>query len=157
MFRTICISLCFSVIVFTCTSCATLFEGTTEEIQLASDPSGATATINDGASGTTPYSLEQYRNRDLQIHFSKPGYQSQEISDTSHVQWGYLVSDIFFTGLIGLAVDGLDGAMFAHSQQMVAAHLVALPTRVGTYAPSPAEPIAAQPVQQDLDDSMKAE
>jgi hypothetical protein len=110
-------------VLFTSASCATLFQGTSEEIALASDPSGVAVAVNDGHSGTTPYSLRENREQDLQIHFSKPGYQSQDISDASHVQWGYVVSDLFFCGLIGLAVDGLDGAMFAHSQQMVSAHL----------------------------------
>jgi hypothetical protein len=115
------------IALFSCTSCATLFQGTHEEIALASDPSGAAVTINDGHSGSTPYSIHENREEDLQVHFSKPGYQSEDIADTSHVQWGYVVSDIFFTGLIGLAVDGLDGAIFAHSQQMVSAHLDPLP------------------------------
>ena len=110
-------------------SCATLFQGTSEEIDLASDPSGATTSINDGRNGVTPYSIHVNRDQDLQVHFSKPGYQTYDVSDVSHVEWGYLVSDIFFTGLIGLAVDGLDGAMFYHSEQMVSAHLEPLPTQ----------------------------
>ncbi len=74
------------------------------------------------------------RNDDLDIHVSKAGYSSTDISDTSHVEWGYLVSDIFFTGLIGLAVDGIDGAMFYHNQAMVSAHL---------------DPVALSPAQSD--------
>jgi hypothetical protein len=118
--------------------CATLFQGTNEEIMVASDPPGAQVTINDGHQGTTPYSMRVNRDDDLQIHVSKPGYSSSDISDTSHIQWGYLVSDIFFTGLIGLGVDGIDGAMFYHNQAMVTAHL-------DPVAPSPAQSDAALP------------
>jgi len=124
--------------------CATLFQGTNEEIMVASDPAGAQVSINDGRQGTTPYSMRVNRNDDLQIHVSKPGYSSTDISDTSHVEWGYLVSDLFFTGLIGLAVDGIDGAMFYHNQAMVSAHLdpiVASPvvqSDMGAAAPAPA-------------------
>ena len=129
-----------------CTSCATLFQGTSEEIQLASDPSGAATSVNDARSGVTPYSVRVNREEDLQVHFSKSGYQSQDISDDSHVQWGYLVSDIFFTGLIGLAVDGIDGAMFAHSQQMVSAHLDPISNQsAGSSLPAAVQPAAVQP------------
>jgi hypothetical protein len=61
------------------------------------------------------------------------------------VEWGYLVSVFFFTGLIGLAIDGLDGAMFYHSQQMVSAHLEPLPNQpaaVNTAAPAPGAALA---------------
>lgn len=90
---------------------------------VASDPAGAQVTVNDGRSGSTPYSMRVNRNEDLQIHVSKAGYSPYDESDNSRIEWGYLVSDIFFTGLIGLAVDGLDGAMFYHNQAMVTAHL----------------------------------
>lgn len=121
--------------------CATLFQGTNEEIMVASDPAGAQVSINDGRQGTTPYSMRVNRNDDLQIHVSKPGYSSTDIADTSHVEWGYLVSDIFFTGLIGLAVDGIDGAMFYHNQAMVSAHLDPISpaqSDTGAAAPAPA-------------------
>jgi hypothetical protein len=113
-----------------CTSCATLFQGTKDEIQFNSDPQGATATVNDGHSGATPYSINVSRNDDLQVQFSRAGYQPQQISDPTQVQWGYVVSDIFFTGLIGLAIDGIDGAMYTHSQHMVSAHLEPLPSAI---------------------------
>jgi hypothetical protein len=123
-------------------SCATLFQGTNEEIDLASDPSGANTSISDGRNGVTPYSIHINRDQDLQVHFSKPGYQTYDVSDVSHVEWGYLVSDIFFTGLIGLAVDGLDGAMFYHSEQMVTAHLEPLPIQPLVQVPVQSQPLA---------------
>ena len=78
-------------------SCATLFQGTNEEIMVASDPAGAQVTVNDGRSGSTPYSMRVNRNEDLQIHVSKAGYSPYDESDNSRIEWGYLVSDIFFT------------------------------------------------------------
>ncbi|HJU27715.1 MAG TPA: PEGA domain-containing protein [Candidatus Binataceae bacterium] len=106
-----------------CSSCATLFQGTKEEVMVNSDPSGANVTVNDGRSGVTPYSFRTSRDEDLQIHVSKPGYQPTDISDNSKFEWGYGISDIFFTGLIGLGIDAMDGASFYHEQTMVAAHL----------------------------------
>jgi hypothetical protein len=90
---------------------------------VSSDPPAATVTVNDGRSGVTPYSFRTSRDEDLQIHVSKPGYQATDISDNSKFEWGYGISDLFFTGLIGLGVDAIDGASFYHEQTMVAAHL----------------------------------
>ncbi len=88
------------------------------------------------------------RDDDLEIHVSKAGYSPTEIADASHIEWGYFVSDLLFTGLIGLAVDGLDGAMFYHNQAMVAAHLdpVSAPAALTTPAtPAPAKPALPAP------------
>ena len=120
--------------VFFASGCATLFQGNNEEIMVASDPPGAQVSVNDGRSGITPFSMKANRNDDLEIHVSKAGYSPEDIADTTHVEWGYVVSDIFFTGLIGLAVDGGDGAMFYHNQTMVTAHLEPI---VAYAAPNP--------------------
>jgi hypothetical protein len=117
-------SICASLLaVVFVSSCATLFQGTHEEIMVESDPPGAQVSVNDGRNGTTPYSMKVSRDDDVNIHVSKPGYAPMDVSDESHMAWGYFISDFFFTGLIGLAVDGLDGAMFYHNQTMVSAHL----------------------------------
>ncbi len=125
--------------------CATLFQGNSEEIMVESDPPGALVSVNDGRQGTTPYSLKTNRNDDLDIHVSKPGFSSEDIADTTHVEWGYLVSDLFFTGLVGLAIDGIDGAMFYHNQTMVSAHLEPV---LALSAP-PVSPSAAAAVASD--------
>jgi hypothetical protein len=49
----------------------------------------------------------------------------------------------FFTGLIGLAVDGLDGAMFYHNHDMVTAHLDPVASTAPAAAQSQAIPAAA--------------
>jgi hypothetical protein len=103
-------------------SCALLFQGTTEEINVASDPPGATATLNDGETKVTPFSISAPRDKDLQFHFSKPGYQSADVSDNSTVEPGFLVVDSIPL-LIPWAVDASAGAGFAHQQTSLVAHL----------------------------------
>jgi hypothetical protein len=133
-------SICASLVaVVFASGCATLFQGTNEEIMVQSDPPGAQVSVNDGRNGTTPYSMKVSRNDDVDIHVSKPGYAPMDIADESHMEWGYFISDFFFTGLIGLAVDGLDGAMFYHNQTMVSAHLEPM------YAQSDQSAAAARP------------
>jgi hypothetical protein len=132
-----------------CSSCATLFQGTSEEIMVASDPAGAQVTTTDGRGGTTPFSMRVNRNEDVQIHLTKAGYAPTDINDGTHVEWGYLVSDLFFTGLIGLAVDGIDGAMFYHNQEMVAAHLDPLPVTQQEPEAKASAPIPSQHARAD--------
>jgi hypothetical protein len=133
--------------------CATLFQGTNEEIMIESDPPGAQVSVNDGRQGTTPFSMKVNRNDDLDIHVSKPGYSPTDIADTSHAEWGYVVSDIFLTGLIGLGVDGIDGAMFYHNQTMVTAHLEPIALSSAPISPSaaaaPISPSAAAAIASD--------
>jgi PEGA domain len=141
-------SICASLVaVVFASGCATLFQGTNEEIMVQSDPPGAQVSVNDGRNGTTPYSMKVSRNDDVDIHVSKPGYAPMDISDESHMEWGYFISDFFFTGLIGLAVDGLDGAMFYHNQTMVSAHLEPMYAQSdqSSAAARPAVAVASQP------------
>jgi hypothetical protein len=102
-------------------SCASLLQGTTEQVTVMSDPSGATATLSNGETHVTPFTMAVPRQQDLQFHFSKPGYQSTDVADDSQIEGGYLAAD-FFT-FIGWPIDAATGAYFAHQQSTVIAHL----------------------------------
>lgn len=103
-------------------SCALLFQGTTEQINVVSDPPGATVTLNDGETKVTPFSMTAPREKDLQFHFSKPGYQSADVVDNSQVEPGFLAVD-FIPLVIPWAIDASAGAGYAHQQSDVMAHL----------------------------------
>jgi hypothetical protein len=103
-------------------SCGLVFQGTTEEINVASDPPGATVTLNDGETKVTPFSMTAPREKDLQFHFSKPGYQSADLSDNSEIEPGYLIAD-FIPLMLPWSIDAAAGAGFAHQQSSVTAHL----------------------------------
>jgi hypothetical protein len=103
-------------------SCGMVFQGTTEEINVASEPPGATVTLNDGETKVTPFSMTAPRKEDLQLHFSKSGYQSTDLSDESRIEPGFLMLDLmpFF---IPWAIDQAEGGGFAHQETSVIAHL----------------------------------
>jgi hypothetical protein len=124
-------------------SCALIFQGTTEEISVASDPPGATVTLNDGETKVTPFSMTAPREKDLQLHFTKPGYQSADLADNSRVEGGLLLIFEVIPLMIPWSIDAAEGAGFAHQQTTVTAHLEPesgaggdVPTK--TAAPSPA-------------------
>jgi hypothetical protein len=111
----------FGIVLLGTCSCALLNQGTKEEISVTSEPSGATATLSDGRTYLTPFSLTVPREQDLQIHFAKSGYQSTDVTDASHVEGIYVVPDILT--FIGFAIDASTGAYFAHDQSIIVGHL----------------------------------
>jgi hypothetical protein len=124
-------------------SCGLVFQGTTEEINVASEPPGATVTLNDGETKVTPFSMTAPREKDLQLHFTKPGYQSADLADNSQVEGGLLLICDVIPLLIPWSIDAAAGAGFRHQQTTVIAHLEPesgagedVPTK--TTAPSPA-------------------
>lgn len=102
-------------------SCALLLQGTTDQVAVMSEPPGATATLSNGETHVTPFTMTVPRQQDLQFHFSKPGYQSTDVTDDSQVEGGYLAADIFT--FLGWPIDAATGAYFAHQQSTVIAHL----------------------------------
>jgi len=102
-------------------SCLLLFQGTTEEIGVTSDPPGATVTLNNGETKVTPFTITVPREKDLQLHFSKVGYQSSDLVDNSQVE-GLIIVDVIPL-MIPWGIDASAGAGFAHQQTSLYAHL----------------------------------
>jgi len=115
-------ALVFAAGLVTACSCGLLFQGTTEEINVTSDPPGATVTLNDGETKVTPFSITVPREKDLQFHFSKPGYESADVVDNSQAEFGYMTAD-FIPLMLPWTIDAAAGAGFAHQQASVTAHL----------------------------------
>ena len=129
-------------------SCALIFQGSTEEITVTSEPPGATVTLNTGETKTTPFTMTVPRNQDLQLHFQKAGYQPVNIADNSRVEPIAIIVD-GIPLMIPWAVDASAGAGYEHQQSTVAAHLTpetgASPTNASdSGATSPTSPSASQ-------------
>ncbi len=103
-------------------SCGLVFQGTTEEINVASEPPGATVTLNDGERKVTPFSMTAPRKQDLQFHFSKAGYQSTDVADNSQVEAGLAMFEVIPL-MIPWSIDSAAGAGYTHQQTSVVAHL----------------------------------
>ena len=77
--------------------CASVTRGTTENISIASTPSGAEATISGldvPTACVTPCSVVVKRNADISVAFEKQGYQPQVVQ---------LTKEIPATGAVGFA------------------------------------------------------
>jgi hypothetical protein len=55
--------------------------------------------------------------------FEKEGFKSQTIQVDNKILVGTLIADIFLTGIIGVVVDLVDGAMYTMEQKQIEATL----------------------------------
>lgn len=60
--------------------CATMIRGTHEQLALSSTPPGASATLSNGQSCTTPCSIKLARDWSGTVTFAKAGCQARQIS-----------------------------------------------------------------------------
>lgn len=102
--------------------CGTIIHGTTEQVGVTSDPSGATVEIDKTKIGKTPLTQELSRKDTHSVKISMDGYKSREMiinRTTSGWAWG----NILFGGLIGLVVDASTGGLYKLEPNEVNAQL----------------------------------
>ena len=91
--------------------CGTIIHGTTQDVSVASSPSGASVVINGADIGETPITQELDRGSQHTIELNLDGYKSESIIVNRETS-GWVVGNIVFGGLIGLAVDAATGGMY---------------------------------------------
>ncbi len=92
--------------------CATIISGSDQEIKFQSHPDSATVTIDGRALGKTPLIQKLSRKDKHAVRFELDGYAPVDMTLTRTVN-GWVFGNIVFGGLIGVAIDGITGAMFA--------------------------------------------
>lgn len=103
-------------------ACATIIHGSSQDIGISSQPSGASVTVDKQPSGTTPVVAHLKRNENHEIAISLAGYQPFELV-TTHSVSGWVVGNLVFGGLIGLAVDAITGGLYNVNPGQVSAQL----------------------------------
>lgn len=92
-------------------ACATIMQGSEQEISVDSTPAGASISVDGQPMGTTPAVLRLARRDTHTLRLDLPGYAPYEMELTrklSNWVWGNIV----FGGVIGVVVDGSTGAMY---------------------------------------------
>jgi len=123
------------------TGCATITSGTTQRIDFASEPPGATATLSNGAVVETPGHLVLSRAKTYDVTIEKDGY----IPARSHIGQRSnpaIFGNILIGGLIGIIVDSSTGAAYLLTPEKVSVTLIADP---GTTTETDAIEIPATP------------
>jgi PEGA domain len=102
--------------------CATIIHGTRQDVGISSAPTGASVTIDNLQSGTTPVFSKLRRKENHVVRISLPGYQPMDLTLTSSVS-GWVWGNIAIGGLVGLAVDAISGGMYKLSPEELSAAL----------------------------------
>jgi len=99
-------------------SCATIFKGSTDDVNFSSDPSGAKVYVNGMLLGTTPVQLELKSKNSYTIEFKKEGYETKTVVLNNSVGAGWIVLDVLF-GLVPIIVDAATGNWYSLDQEHV--------------------------------------
>jgi hypothetical protein len=130
--------------------CASVTRGTTENLSIASTPSGAEAIISGLENPTTcvtPCSVVVKRNADISVTVQKPGFEPQTIPLTREIQGtgaAGFAGNVIAGGLVGMGVDAVTGAARDHKPNPV---IVTLQPNgpAARPVPSPRKPRAPAP------------
>lgn len=96
---------------FTLTSCATIFTGTSDQVNFTSEPAGATVHLKDKELCTTPCTAKVNRSVAKQeFIFKLDGYQDQPVLHSKTFNPVTLLN-IAVGGVIGLGIDVATGSL----------------------------------------------
>ena len=88
--------------------CATVFKGSTEEVNFSSEPSEAKVYINGQYMGETPFPLNLQSNKNYTIEFRLEGYENKTVLLNNSVGAGWIILDVV-CALIPIIVDAATG------------------------------------------------
>jgi hypothetical protein len=121
--------------------CASVTRGTTENISIATTPSGAEASISGldvPTTCTTPCAIVAKRSADISITFAKPGYQTEVVTLTKEIPAAGaagFAGNILAGGLVGMGVDAATGAAQDHKPNPVIMTLKPVPSAAPARSP----------------------
>jgi hypothetical protein len=95
----------------TLTACASIMHGSNQDIGISSSPTGAKVTVDNQATGVTPYVAKLSRKDTHIVHIVADGYAPADLTLTRSVS-GWVWGNIVFGGVIGLAVDAISGGLY---------------------------------------------
>lgn len=104
------------------TSCATLMHGTYQSVGIASNPSNAYIWVDRNYVGNTPLIVGMSRNDNHIVRVELEGYQPYEVVFSKQLS-GWVLGNIIFGGVIGLAVDAVSGAIYKLTPDQIQAEL----------------------------------
>lgn len=89
--------------------CATVLNGTSQDVDFRSDPDGAVVAISTGQTCTTPCTFSMKRGDDLRVDFNREGYKPEHVYVQSRLG-GSTFGNIILGGGFGAVIDGSNGA-----------------------------------------------
>lgn len=91
--------------------CATIIQGTEEEVSVDSEPDGATVSVDGDKQGDTPQKFKLERGDSHTITINKEGYEKETYNISNDIAVEWVVVDVVF-GLVPIVVDAVTGAWY---------------------------------------------
>ena len=111
-----------TLIVFSLTGCATVINGRTQEVEVTSNPIGAS--VSDGVTvWTTPAKISLKRNSTHQLTFFKEGYEPQVVRLERTLSGAVAGNILLPFGLVGRGIDAITGAQWKLLPEVVTVDL----------------------------------
>jgi len=107
------------------TGCASIMHGITQDVGIASVPTGAAVSIDNISHGRTPVIATLSRKANHLVRMELAGYHPFEATLTQAVS-GWVWGNIVFGGVIGVGVDALSGGFYRLAPEQVTATLLPL-------------------------------
>ena len=98
-----------AVAAFGLTGCATIVSGTTQKLNVTSQPSGADAKADNNMTSKTPATFTLDRKSDHAIEISKDGYKTTTVL-IKRAMNGMGFGNVLIGGIVGIGVDAVSGA-----------------------------------------------
>ena len=117
--------------------CATVTRGTTDQVQITSEPSGSDVRTSMGPTCVTPCTLQVSRKDEFTVTVSKAGFVEENVPVKTQIAGSGaagFAGNVLLGGLIGMGADAYTGATLEHVPNPVSVTLRPLPP---TSAPTP--------------------
>lgn len=98
-----------AIVSFGLGGCATVLNGTSQDVAYLSEPEGAAVKISSGQTCVTPCTFSMRRGNDQRVDFNLAGYKPEHVYVQSRLG-GSTFGNIIAGGGIGAVVDGSNGA-----------------------------------------------
>ena len=106
------------IIAIATVGCASIMHGTTQTVGISSSPSGAAVSVDNKQMGKIPLFADLKRGEEHIVTIEMPGYEKSQLTLTKSVS-GWVWGNIVFGGIIGLAVDAIDGGLYNLSPEQL--------------------------------------
>lgn len=115
-------NLILASVLITLAGCVTMMQGTSQGVAISSNPTGAMIRVNGEQKGITPAVLDLSRKGNHLVSLQLDGYQPYEAALSKQVS-GWVVGNILFGGLVGLAVDAISGGLYKITPETISGTL----------------------------------
>jgi hypothetical protein len=89
--------------------CATIMHGTTQDIEITTEPSDARLVVDDREAYSSPAKITMKRKDDHTVKIFKEGYQGETVNIKGALSWA-VAGDFLAGGAIGYGIDAATGA-----------------------------------------------